>query len=81
MLSGSIAMGVYVIPRATKNIDFVVHLQATNVDSLVNYFNGKYYCSREAVSDAVDRQSIFNIIDHASGFKADFVIRKDESFA
>lgn len=80
MLSGSIAMGVYIVPRATKDIDFVVHLQPKDINTLVSYFEGEYYCSREAIVDAIDRQSIFNIIDHKSGFKADFVVRKNDEY-
>jgi hypothetical protein len=80
MLSGSIAMGIYVIPRATKDIDFVVHLQPKDIDSLVNNFSGAYYCSKDAVADAINRQSLFNIIDHASGYKADFVILKNNEY-
>jgi hypothetical protein len=80
MLSGSIAMSIYIIPRATKDIDFVIHLQPQDIDGLVNYFQGAYYCSKDAVTDAVNRQSIFNIIDNASGFKADFVILKNDEY-
>jgi len=80
MLSGSIAMGIYVLPRSTKDIDFVVNLRPHDVAGLVEYFNGAYYISKDAVADAVNRQSIFNIIDHASGFKADFVVLKNEEY-
>jgi hypothetical protein len=80
MLSGSIAMGLYIVPRATKDIDFVVQLQPQDIDGIVNYFNGAYYCSRDAVTDAVNRQSLFNIIDHRSGYKADFVILKNTEY-
>jgi hypothetical protein len=80
MLSGSIAMGLYVVPRATKDIDFVVQLQPQDIDSIANYFHGAYYCSRDAVADAVNRQSLFNIIDHRSGYKADFVILKNTEY-
>jgi hypothetical protein len=80
MLSGSIAMGIYIVPRATKDIDFVVHLQANDIDGFVKYFEDGYYCSENAVRDAVNRHSIFNIIDHKSGFKADFVVLKNEAF-
>ncbi|MGZ3874272.1 MAG: hypothetical protein ACXVJD_15215 [Mucilaginibacter sp.] len=73
-------MGIYVLPRATKDIDFVVHLQPQDIDSFVSHFTGAYYCSKDAIADAVKRQSIFNIIDHASGFKADFVILKNEEY-
>ena len=80
MLSGSIAMGVYVIPRATTDIDFVVHLQSHDIDGFVKHFEGAYYCSENAVRDAVRRQSLFNVIDHSSGFKADFVILKNDVY-
>jgi hypothetical protein len=80
MLSGSIAMGLYIVPRATKDIDFVVHLQPQDIDGIVNYFGDAYYCSKDAVTDAVNRQSLFNIIDHRSGYKADFVILKNTEY-
>ena len=57
-----------------------MHLQPQDIDSLAEFFNGAYYCSKEAIRDAVERQSIFNIIDHTSGFKADFVIRKNNTY-
>lgn len=80
MLSGSFALSIYVLPRATRDIDFVVKLLPEHVDDIVEYFNEGYYCSKDAVTDAISRKSMFNIIDHASGFKADFVIVKDEKY-
>ncbi|WP_309335839.1 hypothetical protein [Mucilaginibacter sp.] len=80
MLSGSIAMGLYIIPRATKDIDFVVRLRAEDVDGFVNHFDGAYYCSKDAVTDAINRQSLFNVIDHQSGYKADFVVLKNSEY-
>jgi hypothetical protein len=71
-------MGLYIVPRATKDIDFVIHLQPQ--DGIVNYFGDAYYCSKDAVTDAVNRQSLFNIIDHRSGYKADFVILKNTEY-
>lgn len=80
MLSGSIAMSLYVIPRATRDFDLIVNIQETDIDAFVSHFRDGYYCDKEAVLDAVKRKSIFNIIDHASGFKADFVILKNLPF-
>ncbi len=80
MLSGSIAMGFYLVPRATKDIDFVVYLQLHDITGFVNNFDGAYYCSEDAVKDAVNRHSLFNVIDHASGFKADFIVLKNEEY-
>lgn len=80
MLSGSVAMGVYVLPRSTRDFDFVIFLQSNTIDQFVSKFDIGYYCSYEAVLDAVNHQSIFNIIDHSSGYKADFVILKNEKY-
>jgi len=46
----------------------------------MEFFRSGYYISEEAVRDAIKRKSIFNIIDHQSGFKADFVILKNEPY-
>lgn len=80
MLSGSVAMSVYVLPRATRDFDFIVHLSMADVEKIADGFKDGYYCDKDAVQDAIKHQSIFNIIDFASGFKADFVILKREPF-
>ena len=80
MLSGSVALSIYTLPRATRDFDFVVHLQPKDVEDLITAFNDGYYCDADAVQDAITHKSMFNIIDHASGFKADFVILKNELF-
>lgn len=80
MLSGSMAMSVYTLPRATRDFDFVVHLQQKDMDKLVKFFANGYYCDADAVKDAIKRSGMFNIIDYASGFKADFMVLKNQPF-
>jgi hypothetical protein len=80
MLSGSVAMSLYTEPRFTRDYDFVVHLKETDINELLQFFKEGYYCNEDAVREAVKRQSMFNIIDHKSGYKADFVILKNEPF-
>jgi hypothetical protein len=80
MVSGSNDMGLYIAPRATKDIDFVIHQQPQDIDSFVSHFEGAYYCSKDAITDAVSLESLFNVIDHRPGFKADFVIRKNNEY-
>jgi hypothetical protein len=83
MLSGSVAMSLYIVPRATRDFDFVIHLPLQNIDTFVEHFQEGYYCDKDAVKDAVknvDDHTMFNIIDHVSGFKADFVILKNNEF-
>lgn len=80
MLSGSVAMSLYIVPRATRDFYFIVHLEPQNVENFVENFKEGYYCDKDAVIDAVKYRRMFNIIDHESGFKADFVILKNEPF-
>jgi hypothetical protein len=81
MLSGSIALGLYTVPRMTRDIDFIIHLEAKNLDLFVDSFKEGFYCDRDGIKDAmVGPVKMFNIIDHESGYKADFVVLKDDPF-
>jgi hypothetical protein len=80
MLSGSVAMSLYVVPRATRDFDFIVNLNLQDVDLFADCFKDEFYCDKESIIDAIKRQGMFNIIDHASGFKADFIILKSTPF-
>lgn len=79
MLSGSIAMGLYTVPRMTRDIDFIIHLEAKNVDLFVSSFKDGFYCDRAVIKEAIAGPvKMFNIIDHATGYKADFVVLKED---
>ncbi len=80
MLSGSVAMSIYAIPRSTRDIDFVALIRMEDVQKVVNFFKEGYYCDKDAIEEAIKHKSIFNIIDYASGFKADFIILKSDTF-
>jgi hypothetical protein len=81
MLSGSIAMGLYTVPRMTRDIDFIIRLEAKNVDLFVSSFKEGFYCERDVIKEAIDGPvKMFNIIDHATGYKADFVVLKGDPF-
>src|ERR1700741_3203837 len=80
MLSGSVAMSLYTQPRFTRDYDFVVNLKDEHVNQLLASFREGYYVNDESVKDAIRRKTMFNIIDHKSGYKADFIILKDDPF-
>lgn len=82
MLSGSVAMSLYVVPRATRNFDFIIHLTTENLEAFVAHFQEGYYCDKDQIQDALRNpdHGMFNIIDHASGYKADFVVLKNVPF-
>jgi hypothetical protein len=80
MLSGSVAMSLYIVPRATRDFDFIIHLRPDDADEFAKNFTYGYYCDLDSMKDAIENKGMFNIIDHSSGFKADFVILKNSDF-
>ena len=80
MLSGSVALGAYTLPRATRDFDFIINIKEENAASFSEQFKVGYYCDEDSINDAIRQKGMFNIIDYASGFKADFVVLKDNAF-
>ena len=80
MLSGSVALGAYALPRATGDFDFIVEIRKEDAEVFARQFSTGYYCDHDAIIYAAQHKSMFNIIDHSSGFKADFVVLKDNDF-
>ena len=80
MLSGSMAMTTYIGPRYTRDFDFIVHLKPSDVLFLTDYFKEGYYYNEESVKEAIHLKGMFNIIDHKSNYKADFIILTGSEF-
>ncbi len=79
MISGSIALNIYSIPRMTRDIDIVVELTEDRIIEFLELFPDSYY-NENAIKKEVSRQGMFNIIDHKTGFKIDFIIRKNSEY-
>jgi hypothetical protein len=80
MLTGSLAMNYYAQPRMTRDIDIVVSLEAHDVDTITRLFDSDYYVAREAVREAIARQSIFNLIHQESVIKVDCIVKKSSNY-
>ena len=80
MLSGSVAMSLYIQPRFTRDYDFIVYLKEENINQPPLSFSDGYSLNDESLKDAVKKKTMFNIIDHKSGYKADFMILRNEPF-
>lgn len=80
MLSGSIVLNAYTIPRMTRDIDIVIHLQSANIDAFVKAFEQDFYCYRPSIEEEVQRKGMFNLIDNQSSYKVDFIVRKEEEY-
>jgi hypothetical protein len=80
MVVGSLASSALGEVRATQDADLVILLPPDRIDELVRQFSGRYYISREAVIEAVNRRSMFNVIDIDLGWKADLILLKNDLY-
>ena len=82
MLTGSFASSFHGTPRATQDIDLVIAPMASQLRHLVRLLPGaEYYVSEGAALDALGRQGQFHVIDLATGWKIDLIIRKNRPFS
>ena len=80
MVSGSFAVNVYCLPRMTLDIDIVIELNEKNLNDFLEMFKSGYYIDEGTVLTEIRRKGMFNVIDHTSGLKIDFIIRKETDF-
>jgi len=75
MVSGSVAAIFYGEPRMTHDLDLIVELDATRIGEFAELFpDEQFYCPPEVVirtEISRDARGHFNLIHHATGFKAD----------
>lgn len=77
-LVGSIATMSYGEPRATLDIDVVIALDGSDVDTMERLFPlPEFYLSVEAARAAARSKSQFNVIHPGSGMKVDFFVAGD----
>lgn len=78
---GSIASIAYGEPRFTNDVDIVVRLTSEHVSEFLEVFKAPdFYCSEQAVMQAVRRRFQFNVIHPESGLKVDFIVVSDSEF-
>jgi hypothetical protein len=82
MLSGSFASAYYGTPRSTQDIDLVIAATPEQLRAFVESLSSdRYYADLGAALEAHKRQSLFNVIDLATGWKIDLIIRKSRAFS
>ncbi len=83
MIAGSFASAAHGLPRTTQDVDVVIDpATAAALDALVAALPpDEYYVDEAVAREALRRRSMFNVIDQASGWKVDFIIRKDRAFS
>ncbi|WP_051285269.1 DUF6036 family nucleotidyltransferase [Aequorivita capsosiphonis] len=80
MISGSLALLAYTIPRMTRDIDIVINIQNKDVENFLGLFADNFYIEPATVREEVSRRGMFNIIDFKSGYNIDFIVRKNSEF-
>ncbi|MFQ6007807.1 MAG: hypothetical protein ACE5K8_02540 [Candidatus Zixiibacteriota bacterium] len=81
MLTGSVVSSLQGEPRATHDIDVVIAVEKTEARELIKAFpSPDFYMDQNSVFDAVNRRSMFNLIDSKGGGKVDFWILTSDQF-
>jgi hypothetical protein len=79
MLAGSFASAYYGAPRTTQDIDLVIAATADQLRKFIQLLSkDQYYVDLDA---ALKHQSLFNVVDMATGWKIDLIIRKSRPFS
>ncbi len=72
MLVGSMAANYWGVPRSTHDIDFVVEYDTSQVDAIVDAFQGDFFIQSVSVASGLRPPHQFNALHHASSLKVDF---------
>jgi hypothetical protein len=83
MIAGSFASTAHGQPRTTQDLDVVIDPPShAAFDTLLGSFAPEqYYVDADAARDALRRRSMFNVVDLASGWKVDLILRKNRPFS
>ena len=81
MMTGSLASSLQGEPRATHDIDMVIAIQESKVYKLIETFSPPdFYLYEDSILGAINRQSMFSLIDVNVGDKVDFWILTEGPF-
>ena len=82
MLTGSFASSFHGAPRSTQDIDVVISATLDQLRAFVALLPRQdYYVDQGAALAARREEGQFNVIDFATGWKVDLIIRKSRPFS
>ena len=67
MISGSIAVNYYAIPRMTRDIDIVIEFNLSDINRFIELFQDDFYLDDEVIKTEIPRKGMFNLIKHGLG--------------
>lgn len=80
MVVGSLASTFHGEPRATQDIDIVIDPRPEQLADLLRSFDEEAFYVGDG-QGALASRGMFNVIDVVSGWKIDFIVRKDRAFS
>ncbi|MDI6767761.1 MAG: hypothetical protein QME52_13150 [Bacteroidota bacterium] len=81
MLTGSYISSLQGEPRSTHDIDVIIALDKNDTVKFLHSFPKEdYYLDERSILDAIERQSMFNVLDLHGGDKIDFWIITNDPF-
>lgn len=80
MVTGSVAMGVYIPARTTFDIDIVVEVRSADARRFELNFQDDYYVDQSSIVRANEHESMFNIINSTTLVKVDCIVKKRDPF-
>ena len=82
MVVGSFASSFHGIPRASQDLDLVIDPAPEGLRRfLADLPPTEYYADAGAARDALEHRGQFNVIDMATAWKADLIVRKARPFS
>ncbi len=80
LIGGSLASTLHGVVRATLDADLAAELSLEHVSPLVEMLREQFYIDADAVTEAVNRRSSFNVIHLVTMFKVDIFVSKQRPF-
>lgn len=80
MITGSFAMHAYATGRLTYDIDAIIEISSRDAERFESRFLPDYYVDKIMIKNAIERNSMFNVLNLTNGVKVDCIIRKATGF-
>jgi hypothetical protein len=82
MVVGSFASSFHGVPRSSQDLDLVIDPEPASLRRLLaDLPPDEYYVDENTAMDALRARGQFNIVDMASAWKADLIVRKARRFS
>ncbi len=80
MMTGSMAMAAYAVPKMAKDVDLVIECAPDDCDRLAALFEKDCHADRDAIRAAAESRTEFSVIHTQWMIRADFIVRKNEPY-